>query len=203
MGGEIGRKHKRRDQREKRLRCPGEENPADNGGSWRINLLHTSNARVQNLRHSRRISLSITRRRFAQRIETHIALVVATRLPVFSKTPRRNFDELPYSRMAQDICKSAAGCSSSGCSTWRTGSRAGTAPRLLHASRRGRHSRHCRRTWHGGRAGEDRRACWRRRAQAWRQRGRCGGGHPPSLGGELSAGRPHQPPPVYDVSFSL
>ena len=51
MGGKIGREHKGCDQCEIRLRRPIEENPADNGGAWRISRLHTSNTYVRNCRH--------------------------------------------------------------------------------------------------------------------------------------------------------
>src|SRR4030081_57302 len=85
MGGEIGREHKGGDQREIRLRRPIKENPADNGGSWRIILLHTSNARVRSdNRHARNIL--ITRRRFAYRIATHIPFVAAT-APAYFREP--------------------------------------------------------------------------------------------------------------------
>src|SRR5258708_248152 len=85
MGGEIGREHKGGDQREIRLRRPIKENPADNGGSWPIILLHTSNARVRSdNRHARNIL--ITRRRFAYRIATHIPFVAAT-APAYFREP--------------------------------------------------------------------------------------------------------------------
>src|SRR3981081_4064513 len=85
MGGEIGRERKGGYQREIRLRRPIKENPADNGGSWRIILLHTSNARVRSdNRHARNIL--ITRRRFAYRIATHIPFVAAT-APAYFREP--------------------------------------------------------------------------------------------------------------------
>jgi len=54
MGGEIRREHEGRDQREIRLRGPIEENPANDGGTAGINLLHTRTMCVRSChRHAR------------------------------------------------------------------------------------------------------------------------------------------------------
>src|SRR5258706_9426528 len=193
MGGKIGREHKGCDQREIGLRRPIEENPADNGGVRWISLLHTSNARVRsNNRHARNIL--ITRRRFAYNSGNHIALVAATTPLVFSRAPRRNFDELVDSRTALDIRSHNAGCR-----MLPAGSRAGAAPWLLYTSCRRHRSCGCRRTWHGGRAGKGGGTNRRRCTEARRQRGRCGGGKRPCNSPVLSARPEYRAAGVYRV----
>jgi hypothetical protein len=52
MGSEIGREYESGDQREIRLRGPIEQDPADNGGARRINLLPIGNTCVSRRRHA-------------------------------------------------------------------------------------------------------------------------------------------------------
>ena len=69
---------------------------------------------------------------------------------------------------------------------------AGAAPRLLYAAGRRHDSCRGRRTRHGGGAGKDRGANRCRRAETWRQCGRCRGGDRLCHGRDLSARRKHR-----------
>ena len=101
-------------------------------------------------------------------------------------TRRRNFDDLVCSRSAPDI-RGPRAC----CRVVAAGQRA-RAPRRLHAS--GRRYRSCRRrrARHGGGAGKNRGAHRRRRAEARRQCGRCGGRDRLCDGRDLSARRQYR-----------